>query len=203
MPSSTFLNLPQEKREKFLDAARAEFARVAYADASINQIIRGAGVSRGSFYMYFTDKEELFRYLVLEYVRGLAYVVQTILLAKNGDLLSTFPGVFDYVRRTARDPKWQKDYALISRIANLNSSFLVNTLIEQTTPAVSHILLEHVDRSLLNLKGDEDLNAVIRILQLVSGPALRDAILSPDPDAARQRFVNTLDILARGISNKQ
>ena len=57
MPSATFLNLPPEKRERFLRAARTEFARVPYADASINRMIRAAGIPRGSFYMYFANKE--------------------------------------------------------------------------------------------------------------------------------------------------
>ncbi|NCB63040.1 MAG: TetR/AcrR family transcriptional regulator [Clostridia bacterium] len=200
LPSNTFLKLPQEKREKFIEAAKAEFARVPYTDASINQMIRSAGIPRGSFYMYFKDKEELFRYLVSEYIRGLEGIVQKILAEENGDLLATFLSVFDYVQRTAQDPEWRRSYKLIIRIATLNSSFLVNTFMEEIPPAVSHSLMEHVDRSRLNLKSDEDLTAVVRILQSVSGPAFRDAILSSDTAAARQRFVNTLDILARGIS---
>ena len=59
MPTSTFFNLPPEKRERLLAAARAEFARVSLAGASVNRIIRQAGIPRGSFYMYFADKEEL------------------------------------------------------------------------------------------------------------------------------------------------
>lgn len=60
MPSSTFFRLPPEKQEKLLRAARKEFARVPFADASINRIIQAADISRGSFYMYFRDKGELF-----------------------------------------------------------------------------------------------------------------------------------------------
>ena len=37
MPSTTFYNLPAEKRERLLSAARAEFARVPYEDASVNR----------------------------------------------------------------------------------------------------------------------------------------------------------------------
>ena len=56
MPSNTFFRLPEEKRQRLLDAAWEEFSRVSFADASINQIIRAANISRGSFYQYFTDK---------------------------------------------------------------------------------------------------------------------------------------------------
>ena len=58
MPSSTFLNLPAQKQEKLLEAATREFSQRPYTEASINQIIKDAGIPRGSFYMYFTDKED-------------------------------------------------------------------------------------------------------------------------------------------------
>ncbi len=67
MPSATFYNLPAEKRERLLRAAREEFSRVPYESASVNRIIRSAGIPRGSFYMYFTDKEELFGHLMDSY----------------------------------------------------------------------------------------------------------------------------------------
>ena len=68
MSSSTFLNLPAEKQEKLLEAATREFSHKPFNEASINQIIKEAGIPRGSFYMYFQDKEDLFRYLLKGYV---------------------------------------------------------------------------------------------------------------------------------------
>lgn len=38
MCKETFLRLPEEKRNRFLEAAWEEFTRVKFADASINQI---------------------------------------------------------------------------------------------------------------------------------------------------------------------
>ena len=58
MCSETFLRLPEEKKNRFLDAAWEEFTNVPYADASINKIVSRARVPRGSFYQYFTDKQE-------------------------------------------------------------------------------------------------------------------------------------------------
>lgn len=53
MSSETFRRLPEEKRQRFLQAAWDEFTRVKFEDASINKIIQAAGVPRGSFYQYF------------------------------------------------------------------------------------------------------------------------------------------------------
>lgn len=64
MPTKRFLNLKEEKKQIILEAAAHEFARVPYSSASINQIIKEAGISRGSFYTYFEDKDDLMRYML-------------------------------------------------------------------------------------------------------------------------------------------
>ena len=88
MPSTTFFNLPEEKRERLLAAARAEFARTSYEEASVNRIIQAAGIPRGSFYMYFTDKEELFRYLMERYGEMLVEAFAGLLDRAEGDLFA-------------------------------------------------------------------------------------------------------------------
>lgn len=45
-----------------MDSAKKEFSRVPLGDASIAQIIKDAGIPRGSFYQYFEDKEDLYFY---------------------------------------------------------------------------------------------------------------------------------------------
>lgn len=57
MSTERFEKLSKDKRQRILDAAREEFSRVSYEEASINQIIKNAGISRGSFYTYFEDKK--------------------------------------------------------------------------------------------------------------------------------------------------
>lgn len=59
MPTSTYNNLPQQKKEKLLKATRQELRETPYNKISINKIIKNAGIARGSFYQYFEDKEDL------------------------------------------------------------------------------------------------------------------------------------------------
>ena len=56
MCTETFLRLPEEKRNRFLEAAWEEFTSVPFEEASINKIVRRAKIPRGSFYQYFSDK---------------------------------------------------------------------------------------------------------------------------------------------------
>lgn len=66
MPRPRFDKLPSEKRERLLEAAAKEFATHGYDDASLNQILEKAGVSKGAAYYYFDDKADLF-ITVLDY----------------------------------------------------------------------------------------------------------------------------------------
>lgn len=60
MIHTTFELLPKEKRNRILQAARAEFLRYPYEKTSINRILAEAEVPKGSFYQYFDDKADLF-----------------------------------------------------------------------------------------------------------------------------------------------
>lgn len=64
MPTATFFNLPAEKRQLILDLAIEEFAANDYNQASISRIVAHAGIAKGSLYQYFTDKRDLYLYLL-------------------------------------------------------------------------------------------------------------------------------------------
>lgn len=67
MPTQRFLHLPDIKREKIKRAAIHEFSKFSFSEVSINQIIKEADISRGSFYTYFEDKEDLLDYLLRDF----------------------------------------------------------------------------------------------------------------------------------------
>ena len=77
MPKQTFLNLPEEKRNTIIHAAIEEFAEYGLENASTNRIVANSGISKGSFYQYFEDKQDVFMYLLtvlehekMEYFKG-------------------------------------------------------------------------------------------------------------------------------------
>lgn len=77
MPKQTFLNLPVEKRSVIVNAAIDEFAQYGLENASTNRIVANSGISKGSFYQYFEDKQDVFMYLLtvleqekMEYFKG-------------------------------------------------------------------------------------------------------------------------------------
>ena len=52
------------KRRQILDGARKVFMDLGFDGASMNEIARAAGVSKGTLYVYFADKSRLFEAIV-------------------------------------------------------------------------------------------------------------------------------------------
>lgn len=199
MPSSTFFNLAEPKRERLLAAARTEFARVPYPHASINQIIRIAGIPRGSFYMYFRDKDELFGFLLQEYIHRVTLLLAQSMERCGGDLFSLFPALFDDVLSSAQDPEWRSAYEDVFQIVSRNGPALIGSFLERAAPAILSTLTQRADTRRLDLRGECDLEDCLRVLLPLTAEAIKDALLTADPAAVRRRLHNTLDILSRGM----
>jgi AcrR family transcriptional regulator len=56
----------ERTRRKILDAAELVFAAVGYHDASIVKITEKAGVAQGTFYLYFSSKQQVFDEVVAD-----------------------------------------------------------------------------------------------------------------------------------------
>jgi AcrR family transcriptional regulator len=61
-----------EKRRQILDGAREVFRAKGYEGASMDAIAKAAGVSKGTLYVYFTNKDELFEQLIADEKQELA-----------------------------------------------------------------------------------------------------------------------------------
>ena len=95
MPTERFLRLPKEKIEAIRIAATKEFTRVPLEEASINRIVHDADISRGSFYTYFEDKQDLLKWLI--YAQAEQHFNNYIerLRENGGDLWDMLENVFD------------------------------------------------------------------------------------------------------------
>jgi AcrR family transcriptional regulator len=87
-----------DRREALLAAALSEFSRNSYETASLNAILREAGVSKGVFYYYFRDKRDLYNQLFRDLsARKLAFFAEELkgqpLLPGEGETL------FDFLKR--------------------------------------------------------------------------------------------------------
>ena len=84
MPTETFFNLPEEKKQRIIEAAIDEFSRYSFHKARVTAIADNAGIAKGSFYQYFEDKKDLYKYL-MEIIaeKKLSYINKDMLMNRE------------------------------------------------------------------------------------------------------------------------
>lgn len=147
MPSATFFHLPQEKRERFLTAAWAEFTAHSYGEVSINRIIQGASISRGSFYQYFSGKSDLFAYLLKTIYEAVSQSFLAQMTAHGNDFFEAILGMFDQLLWQSAYPREDQLQMRIGRLFRLNADLDFTQFTEQldldTMARLTRRLLEH------------------------------------------------------------
>lgn len=134
--NEAFRALPKEKQRRVLNAALAEFAQKEYKRASTDQIAARAGISKGSLFYYFKNKQSLYIYLVrqiqamierhldLEKLRGITDFFEMLEYAieEKAAVLRRMPHMLEFCIRMY--------YAAGGEIAPLMQRYTVKTLEE-------------------------------------------------------------------------
>ena len=104
--------LPEERPRQILDAALAVFGERGLAGARLDDIARRAGVSKGTIYLYFPNKEELFR----EVVRAIVVdrLRQAAANAGNGDPVAELERYLRAHWDFVRTPEFQTIFKLVT-----------------------------------------------------------------------------------------
>lgn len=210
MPKETFFNLPDEKRQRIIDLALAEFAQNEYDTASISRIVAQAGIAKGSFYQYFENKEDLYTYLL------------TLGTEAKGQFLGSNPpdpqmGTFAYIRWLSQAGiQFELARPQLSQIAYraVRSGSLPATLKEQARGGAAGFFRQLVEqgqaRGDIDSKIDPDLAAFLfnvvftelggyLLNRLQDGDALVDGRSLFETPEAERLFDQVLYILERGM----
>lgn len=145
MPKRTFLNLPEEKRQRIIDEALSEFARYPYHQASLSRIVRRAGIAKGSVYQYFEDKFDLYMHLLeltaeaklkyidreLDRLPGSAGLFEKLVASIRGGLqmAAERPELLQLGDRLLAESE-EFLHAVMARFADLSGSTIVSWIIE-------------------------------------------------------------------------
>jgi len=113
LPTTTFFNLPEEKKKRVINAAVDEFAQNGYTKSSITRMVNKAQIAKGSFYQYFEDKEDLYRHILKKAVEKKFKYVQKELNDYEGD------DFFEYWRRlNIAGLKYAEDNIKLAEVAS-------------------------------------------------------------------------------------
>ena len=95
MPTERFLRLPKEKDRSNSDRSGKGIYEGALEEASINRIVHDADISRGSFYTYFEDKQDLLKWLIYAQAEQHFNIVYHDADENGGDSVEVLEQIFD------------------------------------------------------------------------------------------------------------
>ncbi len=130
---AAFDKIPKEKRDRILNVAIKEFADNGFQNTSIQQIAKKAGISVGSVYKYFENKETMFSMVVHEGMSSLEGLLISLADSSEDILVKAEKIIRELLKYSRKNPELIKLYCQLT--TSDNSEFL-NSL-SQRIEAVS------------------------------------------------------------------
>lgn len=201
MPKQTFFNLPEDKKEKIIAAARKEFSRVSLYEASISNIIKDADISRGSFYQYFENKEDAF-FLVLEDLINInEKKFKDILKETQGDLIKSFVIFYEYLLQffTCEKNKNFFKNAFLNMSHRIEQT-MTSGLKKKNNSEKFKGIIKLIDISKLNIKINEDIHTIFRVIvPLTTSNIVESFAKQLSFEKSVESYKKQLDIIKNGI----
>ncbi|EGQ26782.1 transcriptional regulator [Sporosarcina newyorkensis 2681] len=158
MPKQTFLNLPIDKQETLINSAMREFSRAPLHEATIANIVKHAGISRGSFYQYFEDKEDIFFFILEKHTEKNHEKFISLLKENDGDLIDALIKMYKLMLNAFHTP----DYRIYIKNVFLNMNHkIANTIInnEDLDNLINHRaeIIRFVNKDKLHITDEQEL----------------------------------------------
>ena len=203
MPTKTFFNLPESKREKLMEAVRNEFSRVPFDEVSINKIIRAAEIPRGSFYQYFKDKQDTLHYLLSDYHRIIFDHARESLSVNHGDLFMMILDVYDFSCSFVTKADNHLFFRNLFSDIRVNFDFYTTRKDEDSFGNFVKCLSPDINMSELDIREENDLENIFSVLLLLLVESLTQTFFDITCcDNARASYVARLALLKRGFLKK-
>lgn len=195
MPTSTFFNLKDEKREKIIEVVKKEFERVPLSKLSVKRIVEGSYIARGSFYQYFLSKEDVIEYVLRQDLENAKNTIVTLLKQNSGNV---FNMAYEYLDHAVEEERSKTNYYLhVSEFLKENNIWLFELL------DVDEIK-KYLDLTILNFTSNYDLKILLRViamgLQITKMDILNNII---SKEEGLKRFKRELFILKRGALKEE
>ena len=205
MPTSTFFNLPEEKRKKLVCAIKDEFSRVPFDEASINKIVHTAEIPRGSFYQYFYDKNDMLEFILLDYQKQMIEQVKVSLRENNGDIFLMISDILDFTVDFVMEEKANSFCINLFADIKVNSKFYLKMPRSAAEKKIYEELKPWINFELLDLREEDDLTNMIDILFSICRDATTEIFLRiSDYEIVKQKYLQKLQLLKRGfMKNKE
>lgn len=201
VPKPTFFNLSEVKRQTLLEAALNEFSRASLADASISNIIKEAGIPRGSFYQYFEGKEDLYFYILNVDTKYRREKFMLSLETHEGSFFKAIVDLFLLVLKEVEDEKTRMLY----RNVFLNMDYktektFINSIYSDEFDKQYKEIKNLINKENLNISSDEEL---FQMFQIVITQMMQNFVLKFSKDLtneeATDNFLAQIQLLKKGF----
>lgn len=196
MPTKTFFNLSNLKQNTIIESAKEEFSNVLFKDASINNIIKTAKISRGSFYMYFESKEDIYFYILREYQEKLKELLKNKLIETKGDIILSLKGIFEVIINFKYD---EQTINLLKKVFQNMHYFDEKRFIIDDIKNPYFELIELINKDLFMTNSKDEIKCFFRLLFHITMPSLVNVFMSNDKNLIYKNYCLELDILKRGF----
>lgn len=190
MPLPTFFNLSDEKRQKIIQLSLGEFAENDYQSASISKIVSKAGIAKGSFYQYFTDKSDLYSYLLeLGAQKKAALMVSTFEQNSEDSFFDSLDRLFNSLTR------FELQYPELSKIgykAATGKSPIPSELLKNAKLATQQFFADMISKGIERgeVRKNVDVNATAFLLATALSELGNFAGIRPDQIGNSQQVVS-------------
>lgn len=200
MPTQTFHNLEKIKQKAIIDACIDEFSTCPFSQASINQIIKKANISRGSFYQYFEDKQDC-------YLTILHHIAQTKLAIfesvanqqKDSDVFDTLLKMFEAtIAWIKTEPKLYK----VGYWMDYDDSEFIKKLLANNQQSIT-FFEDLIKKDQLNkkIKAEIDPTLLTKIFFVINKEVLIEGFKQANYELIHSQFKQICAILKGGVAH--
>ncbi len=200
MPKSTFYNLPKEKQDKVLEAAKKEFFRAEDGEILIKNIVVDAKIPRGSFYQYFESKDDLVEFLIKNHLKNTEERFCLLIDKNDGDILAAFEEMFNKIIDKQKMEGVNKERKVMEHIKKLQEKYGCQSAVKDFPKEMTNtVLLNHIDKSKYRITTSEELASVYHIIMSMMIKNAIDFKNGDSKEETKKAFKRDLDYLRYGV----
>lgn len=198
MIKQTYYNLPVLKKERIIKAIIKEIDGKSYDEISINQIVKNAKISRGSFYQYFDDKWDIFSVVLQGFSEELNNICINSLIENNGDIFKAGEKVFNYVADASKSKMYSSAFKTIFSYASTNLEFF-----RSKEHCGEHLLDKFkvlINREMFNINNENDIDCMLDVIvSILSREWFEIFVLEKKQEEVRKHLVNMFLLVKNGF----
>jgi len=184
------------KRRQILDGARKVFMDLGFDGASMNEIARSAGVSKGTLYVYFADKSRLFEAMVEDEALEKSKIAYNLDPRRDAEItLREFGQAYiGSICRAGGGSSIRTVMAIAERMPDVGRRFYENVL-ARTINRLADYLQAHVGPD--DLAIDDCELAAAQFLQMCQATLFLPFVFQAEPAPSAERIAQVVDSATR------